>query len=89
MDGYRVSVRLKSRRVLQEYMRHRRLNTGYALAKEAGLKQGVVGHLVKGRRDSCSLSTALSIEDALDVPRGTLFLVSEYRVPEYGAQRVA
>lgn len=72
-DPWRLTLRLKSRRALAEYMDFHRIKTSYELARRAGLKPGVVGHLVKGRRNSCSLKTARAIEEALQCPPGFLF----------------
>lgn len=72
-DQWRLTVRLKSRRALAEYMTFHRIKTSYELARRAGLKPGVVGHIVKGRRDTCSLATARAIEEALQCPPGFLF----------------
>ncbi|VXC06728.1 Helix-turn-helix [Aeromicrobium sp. 9AM] len=66
-------MKLKSHRALIEYMQFRKIGTGYELARRAGLKPGVVGHLVAKRRDSCSLATAGAIEEALGCPSGFLF----------------
>lgn len=72
-DPWRLTVRLKSHRALREYMEFHRIPTAYELARRADLKVGVVGHLVSGRRNSCSLKTARSIEEALQCPPGFLF----------------
>lgn len=73
MDEWRLTVKLKSRRALLEYMEFHRLKTAYALASKADLKAPTVGHLVSGRRNSCSLATARAIEEALQCPPGFLF----------------
>lgn len=72
-DAWRLTVKLKSHRALMEYMAFHRIGTAYELARRAGLKPGAVGHLVAGRRNSCSLHTAGAIEDALGCPPGFLF----------------
>lgn len=72
-DQWRLTVKLKSRRALVEYMEFHKIKTAYALADKAGLKAPVVGHLVSGRRNTCSLKTAGAIEEALGCPPGFLF----------------
>jgi len=73
-DQWRLTVKLKSHRALIEYMQFRKIGTAYELARRAGLKPGVVGHIVGKRRDSCSLKTAAAIEEALGCPAGFLFV---------------
>jgi hypothetical protein len=72
-DAWRLTLKLKSHRALMEYMSFHRIGTAYELARLAGLKPGVVGHLVAGRRNSCSLKTARAIEEAVGCPPGFLF----------------
>jgi hypothetical protein len=82
-DSWRLTVRLKSRRALNEYAEFHRLS-GRALARKAdaiakkkdkdrGVGPGIVGHLMAGRRKTCSLLTAQAIEEALQCPAGFLF----------------
>lgn len=74
-EQWRLIVRLKSRRALREYADFHKLS-GRALAKKAGLKPAIVGHLMregKTGRDTCSLETARAIEEALGCPAGFLF----------------
>lgn len=66
-------MRLKSHQALMQYMDFHRIGTSYELARRAGLKPGVVGHLVARRRTSCSLKTARALEEALQCPPGFLF----------------
>jgi hypothetical protein len=66
-------VKLRSLGALREYMTFHGITSGYELARRAGLKPGVVGHLVSGRRDTCSRATAGAIERALQCPPGFLF----------------
>ncbi|WP_415140134.1 helix-turn-helix domain-containing protein [Nocardioides sp.] len=54
-------------------MQFHHIDSAYELARRAGLKPGVVGHLVARRRNSCSLATARAIEEALQCPPGFLF----------------
>lgn len=82
MDEWRLTVKLKSHRALSEYMEFHRINTAYALARKAGLKPSVVGHLVAKRRNSCSLQTARAIEEALGCPPGFLFEAEMSRVAD-------
>lgn len=72
-DEWRLTVRLKSRRVLKQFMDYQQIRTGYALAKKAGILPGTAQHLVSGRRNSCSPATAAAIEEALGCPVGFLF----------------
>lgn len=80
-DAWRLIVKLKSRRALLEYADFHHLS-GRALARKANeiakkkggtVGPGIVGHLMGGRRDSCNLVTATSIEEALGCPKGFLF----------------
>lgn len=72
-DKWRLIVKLRSHRALSEYMAFHGIKTAYELARRANLKAGVVGHLVAGRRHSCSPATARAIEEALQCPPGFLF----------------
>ncbi len=81
-DAWRLTVKLRSHRALAEYMAFHRIDTAYELAQKAGLKPGVVGHLVSRRRNSCSLSTARAIEEALGCPPGFLFEARMSRVAD-------
>lgn len=65
-------MRLKSRRALVEYADFHKLS-GRALARKAGLGPAIVGHLLSGRRNTCSLETARKLEEALGCPTGFLF----------------
>lgn len=69
----RLLVILKSRDVLLELMKFHGITTAYALARKANLKPGAVGHLVSGRRHTCSADTARAIERAFECPTGFLF----------------
>ena len=53
------------------------------LARRALLSHATVNHLVTGRRSTCSLTTAVAIENVLTARPGTLF------VPESGSERAA
>lgn len=66
-------MQLKSHRALKEFMEYRGFKTAYSLASAAGLKPGVVGHIVAKRRTSCSLKTARALEEALGCPPNFLF----------------
>lgn len=63
---------LRSRRALGDYIDLLGMSER-ELARSAGLSHSTVNHLVTGRRDSCSLRTAVAIERALDCPPGLLF----------------
>lgn len=71
---WRLNVRLKDRQLLVQYIGPTGLNiSGRELARRAGLKQAIVGHLAGGRRATCSKATAVAIERALGCPAGLLF----------------
>jgi hypothetical protein len=97
-DPWRLVVRLKSRRALVEYAEFHKLS-GRALARKAdaiakkkdknrGVGPGIVGHLMSGRRTSCSLATAQAIEEALGCPTGFLFEPSLSSVSYSSGQKV-
>lgn len=68
-------MRLKSKKALRDFAEHHNLS-GRALAKKAGLKPAIVGHLMRDGatgRDTCNLDTAKAIEEALGCPKGFLF----------------
>lgn len=69
---WRLYVRLKSRRLLRDYLKHLGWS-GRRLAREAGVGHAIVGHLISGERDRCNPGTARAIEEALRCPRGLLF----------------
>lgn len=87
-DPWRLIVRLKSRRALVEYAEFHKLS-GRALAKKAGLGPAIVGHLMAGRRNTCTIETARKIEEALSCPSGFLFEPSMSRVADSKRQGVA
>lgn len=72
-DEWRLTVKLRSRRALQDFMKFHHLDTAYKLAKKANILPGTAGHLVSGRRNTCSLRTANAIEEALGCPPNFLF----------------
>lgn len=88
-DQWRLTVKLKSRRALQEYMEFHRIQSGYALAKKAGILPGTVNHLLSGRRNTCSLRTARSIEEALQCPPGFLFAAGMSKISDDSRQPAA
>lgn len=69
---WRLNVKLRSRRLLQDYVKHLGLS-GREVAKRAGLGHAIVAHLLKGTRTTCTPSTARAIEEALGCPPGLLF----------------
>lgn len=88
---WRLNVRLKDRQLLVQYIGPTGLNiSGRELARRAGLKQAIVGHLIGGRRTTCSKATAVAIERALGCPQGLLFdeTVSVVRADGRQAERV-
>lgn len=74
-------MQLISRKVLVDYMRHRRL-TVRALAHQARVSPATVGHLRSGKRDTCSSETAHRIEEALNAPPGSLFAAKLSRISQ-------
>lgn len=86
-DQWRLTVKLKSHRALKEFMEYKGFKTSYALAAAAGLKPGVVGHLVAKRRNSCSLKTAKAIEEALGCPANFLFVAELSQVADTMRQK--
>jgi hypothetical protein len=92
-DPWRLVVRLKSHRALVEYVNFHNL-TGRGLARKAGLKPAVVGHLLRASdkrsaRRTCSLETARAIEEALSCPPGFLFEPSMSPVADTARQTAA
>jgi hypothetical protein len=72
---WRLNVRLKDRQLLARYIGRDGLNiSGRELARRAGLGRAIVGHLLSGRRTTCSKATAVAIERALGCPNGLLFV---------------
>lgn len=65
-------MQLRSRRALGDYIDLLGISERQ-LARSAGLSHSTVNHLVTGRRDSCSLATAVAIERVLGCPPGLLF----------------
>lgn len=85
-DPWRLVVKLKSRRALNEYVAFHKMS-GRALARKAGLGPGIVGHLMAGRRTTCNLETAKAIEEALGCPQGFLFEPSLSSVSDDSTRR--
>lgn len=85
-------MRVKDDELLRRYIGPSGLNiSGRELARRAKLGQAIVGHLLSGRRTTCSLATARAIEEALGCPRGLLFdeSVSAVRADGRQSRRVA
>lgn len=59
--------------ILLIFMKANKVKTAYAVARLCGLKPGVVGHLVSGRRNTCSHETALKLSEGLGAPLDVLF----------------
>lgn len=99
-DPWRITVKLKSRRALREYVDFHRIS-GRELARRAdeaakrrdknvSVGPAIVGHLLSGYRDTCNLATAKAIEEALGCPPGFLFEPSLSSVADNGRrQKVA
>lgn len=86
-------MQLKSHKLLVDFMKHQKLS-GRALAKKAGLKPAVVGHLVRDpklptARQTCSPVTAAAIEEALGCPSGMLFVAESSPVADSMRRRAA
>jgi transcriptional regulator with XRE-family HTH domain len=75
-------MQLRSRRALADYIDLLGISERQ-LARSAGLSHSTVNHLVTGRRNTCSLRTAVAVERALDCPLGLLFS------PDTDADRLA
>lgn len=67
-------MELKSRQLLLDFMTLRGIPSAYALARAAGLSYAIAGHLVAGRRKTCSPETAAKIERALSIDENVLFV---------------
>lgn len=78
---WRFEVRVKDRRILEHYIKFRRMS--YAqLALKVGCSKATVGHLVSGHVRTTRGEWANAIEEALDAPRGSLFEPAVARVSE-------
>lgn len=67
-------MRLVSATMLIQYMGHRKMtNRGLAAATGQVAKRAIIAHLRSGSRTTCSVRTALAIEEALGAPSGLLF----------------
>ena len=83
-DPWRLIVRLKSRRALNEYIEFHKVSgrelarRANEIARKSGATVGpaIVNHLRSGHRDTCNLTTARAIEEALQCPPGFLFMPS-------------
>ncbi len=65
-------MRIRDREALRAYVRLMRLSVR-ELATGAGIAHATVGHLLSGRRDTCSRRTARAIEAVLACPSGVFF----------------
>ena len=72
-------MKLKDRDLLVAHMKHRDF-TQARLARSAGCSRQFIHLLVTGTRTSCTERVGVRIEQALDVPSGTLFLRQESRI---------
>lgn len=80
-DPWRLWVRLISRRVLVDYMKHRD-ETVRSLAQKVGCSRATIGHLRSGQRGTCRPATASAIERALNAPPGSLFVAEVSRLSQ-------
>ena len=87
-DEWRLAVRVKSRRALNDWVAFKGLS-GRRLALKAGLGQAIVGHLLSGRRTTCKPATAHAIEKALEVPEGFFFEPRMSRVVDAPRRKIA
>lgn len=69
----RFDVRLISADALARYMKFRDVSVR-ALAVKVGCSPATIGHLRSGHRDYVNDDWAKAIEDALEAPRGSLFV---------------
>ena len=77
--GWRLDMRLKDRRMLQQYMDYKRMRIR-ELARAARVSRATIGHLHSGARNTCKPETARAIEEALGAPTGLLFEASSSTV---------
>lgn len=69
----RVIARITDHKLLAAWMDRRDISIRQ-LAAEIGIHFTTLGALHSGRTTGCSAATGRLIEDALDCPRGTLFV---------------
>jgi DNA-binding Xre family transcriptional regulator len=69
----RFDVRLISARAFAQYMSYRDMSVR-DLAIKVGCSRATIGHLRSGHRDFVKDVWAKAIEDALEAPRGSLFV---------------
>jgi transcriptional regulator with XRE-family HTH domain len=65
-------MRLQSGEILRAFMRQRGISER-TLARYAGCSRAMVGHLLHGRKTTCSPQLAVKIAEALSVPLEALF----------------
>lgn len=65
-------MRLQSGEILRAFM-HQRCISERTLARYAGCSRAMIGHLLHGRRTTCSPVLAVKISEALSVPLEGLF----------------
>lgn len=75
-------MQVKDRGALLSFMEYKGIKSAYELARRANLGVGIVGHIVSGRRTTCSPKTARAIEGALEAPQGFLFVARMSQVTE-------
>jgi hypothetical protein len=97
-DMWRLRVKLRSRRLLRDYVKHMNLSVRQLSkrATAASLADGgpavgpaIVGHLLSGKRKTCNPATARAIEEGLGCPPGLLFEASVSVVGRNTRQAVA
>jgi transcriptional regulator with XRE-family HTH domain len=65
-------MKLQSGEILRAFMRERRISER-TLARYAGCSRAMIGHLLHGRKTSCTPQLAEKIAEALSVPVEALF----------------
>lgn len=84
-------MKVKDRRILADYIAFRRMSYDklarrvQQLAGTTGPSKATIGHLVSGHTTSTRKEWAIAIEEALDAPRGSLFVAKVSRVSEDAA----
>jgi transcriptional regulator with XRE-family HTH domain len=66
-------MRLQSGEILRAFMRQRGISER-TLARYAGCSRAMVGHLLHGRKTTCTPQLAVKIAEALSVPLEALFV---------------
>ncbi|RLV56032.1 XRE family transcriptional regulator [Aeromicrobium phragmitis] len=85
---WRLDMKLKSRDVLRQYMKYRRMNVRQ-LAVASGVSRSTIGHLHSGKRTGCRPEAAAAIAEALQAPADLLFDATTTNVQREVGRKVA